>query len=651
MTARESFRELAWLPIVLAALLVIYLPGLDNALVYDDSYLTSGLFDDYQSLALRVRMLSYGSFVWLHALVGDGWWKQRLANLAIHVAVVVALWALYRQILARIVPPSEPGEEPVSLARSPALGVAIGFFALNPVAVYAVAYLIQRSILLATLFVVLGLWLFAVAVNRDRPGLHAAALACYGAAVLSKEYAVLAPLAALPVYIVLARPGARRIAVVCAAALVAVVAAALALSLRYEGLLFKPFDEYSQVFMAQLDQLAPGTSRHAWALSAMNEGWLFFRYGFDWLVPWQGWLSINLRPPFPLRWLSFPQLPGALAYLGVLLGGFYLVVRYRDWRALLGLSVLLPALLFGTEFATVWVQDPFVLYRSYLWAIGMPGLVFLAVHGPSWRVLLAVAAVVVPLLVWQGLDRVSSLRNPETVWTDAIGKLPNDPRAVGRWFAYLNRGSAYVDSDNFGLAMEDFRASAVLGDEGMGSYNLGVILSTRGRYQEALDAFARAERDGYRLYNLPLQRGLVLMQLGRLREARQQLEAALAMDPPPQARTLALLKLARAAVQLGDPGVTIAAMRQLLDRDPNNLEGRYLLGMAYAMTGHAAEAREILDKLIAEHPSGPARYARALANYRLGRKAEALADIDAALHEAPTNANLRQWRAKILAMP
>jgi tetratricopeptide (TPR) repeat protein len=297
------------------------------------------------------------------------------------------------------------------------------------------------------------------------------------------------------------------------------------------------------------------------------------------------------------------------------------------------------------------VQDPFVLYRSYLWAIGMPGLVFLAVHGPSWRVLLAVAAVVVPLLVWQGLDRVSSLRNPETVWTDAIGKLPNDPRAVGRWFAYLNRGSAYVDSDNFGLAMEDFRASAVLGDEGMGSYNLGVILSTRGRYQEALDAFARAERDGYRLYNLPLQRGLVLMQLGRLREARQQLEAALAMDPPPQARTLALLKLARAAVQLGDPGVTIAAMRQLLDRDPNNLEGRYLLGMAYAMTGHAAEAREILDKLIAEHPSGPARYARALANYRLGRKAEALADIDAALHEAPTNANLRQWRAKILAMP
>ena len=49
-----------------AALLLIYLPGLGNCLVYDDSYLTEGLFDEYASmLQLRVRMLSYGSFVWI----------------------------------------------------------------------------------------------------------------------------------------------------------------------------------------------------------------------------------------------------------------------------------------------------------------------------------------------------------------------------------------------------------------------------------------------------------------------------------------------------------------------------------------------------------------------------------------------------------
>ena len=74
----------------------------------------------------------------------------------------------------------------------------------------------------------------------------------------------------------------------------------------------------------------------------------------------------------------------------------------------------MPALLFATEFTTVWVQDPFVLYRSYLWAIGVPGLVFFAVHGPPARVVLGVGLVIGALLVWQSWDRVASMANPET---------------------------------------------------------------------------------------------------------------------------------------------------------------------------------------------------------------------------------------------
>ena len=74
---------------------------------------------------------------------------------------------MYREILRHIAPPPADsghaaGQTAAGYDKSlPALWLAIGFFALNPVAVYAVAYLIQRSILLATLFVVLGLWLFA----------------------------------------------------------------------------------------------------------------------------------------------------------------------------------------------------------------------------------------------------------------------------------------------------------------------------------------------------------------------------------------------------------------------------------------------------------------------------------------------------------
>jgi len=157
--ARLSGLELAWIPLVAAALLAIYLPGLDNPLVYDDGFLGEGLFAQYGSLfPIRVRMLSYGSFVWIRDLFGDGWWKQRLFNLALHMGVVIALWGLYREILRHIAAPADEGATaPVPYYRSATVGLAVGFFALNPAAVYGVGYLIQRSIVMATLFTVLSL--------------------------------------------------------------------------------------------------------------------------------------------------------------------------------------------------------------------------------------------------------------------------------------------------------------------------------------------------------------------------------------------------------------------------------------------------------------------------------------------------------------
>jgi tetratricopeptide (TPR) repeat protein len=640
-------RDWFWVALIAAGLLVVYLPGLGNGLVFDDSYLTDGLFTEYEPLwPLHVRELSYGSFVWLHALLGDGWWKQRLANLLIHAAVVVTLWGLYREILHCIaLPNDERGDH------AAALGFAIAFFALNPVAVYAVAYLIQRSILLATLFVASGLWLFAKAIASRRPALHAAALACYALAVLSKEHAVLAPLAALPLYIVLARPSRRRLLGVAAVGAAVMGLAAWLLFARYGHILGKPFDEYSHVYLAQLAKLEPSAPRHAYALSVLNEAWLFFRYGATWLVPYSGWMSIDLRPPFPVAWTTLPQALGILGYVALLAAGFATLLRYRDWRALVAISLLMPALLFGTEFATVWVQDPFVLYRSYLWAIGVPGLMFVLACDLPWRTTAAIGAAICALLVWQAWDRVASLRDPVASWTDAIAKLPNDPRAVGRWFPYLNRGSAYVDQNRFDLALRDFDASSRLGDQGMGALNTGSILSARGRQREALAAFDAAEREGYSLYNLPFQRGLALVALGRREEALAQFERARKLDPPSPTRELLLLQIGRTALQVGKPDVALEPLRRLAELQPGNREARYLLAMANLMTGAPAAALPLLDELLALQPSAPGFYGRALANYRLHRKAEALADIDNAIGMQPGNANLLEWRAKILAMP
>lgn len=649
---RWSWQEHAWLPVVAIALLAIYLPGLDNSLVYDDGFLTEGLFAQYGSiLPLKVRMLSYGSFVWIQQLFGEGWWKQRLFNLALHFGVVVALWALYREILRHVaLSPDEPPEA-TPYYRSPALGLAIGFFALNPVAAYGVSYLIQRSIVMATLFTVLALWLFARGLRLRRPVLFALAIACYVLAVLSKEHAILAPLAAIPLYILVERPSPKRMAMVAAAPTAIMAIAGAALYMRYGEIIGKPFDEYSRLYLDQLAKLNPQAREHAYLLSVLNEAWLFFRYGFDWMLPWSGWMSINLRPPFPVQWLTFPQVLGIFGYVAVIAGGFFLLLRYRDGRALLGLSLLFPALLFPTEFATVWVQDPFALYRSYLWAIGVPGLVFFALHGPPPRALVAIAFVLAGLLAWQSLDRVISMATPESAWTDAIEKFPDDPRSVGRFFAYLNRGTAYVDRAQFKQAVRDFDMSSRLGDEGMGIFNTGALLAAQGRHKEALEAYDRAQREGYNLYNLPFQRGMSYFALGRIQEAHDQMSMTLAAAPPSPLLEIALLNLGRAEIQLGKREEAVRTLEQLVKREPRNREAQFLLGMAYVMAGHADRAHDLLDALVREAPSGNAYYARALANYSLKHKAEALSDIENAIRMGVNNPNVREWHAKIQAMP
>jgi hypothetical protein len=273
----------------------------------------------------------------VQALLGAGWWKQRLFNLAVHMGVVAALFAFYREILRALVTPRpEPGETPVPYHESLALGFAVGFFALDPVAIYGVAYLIQRSILLATLFTVLALWAFARGLRTGKLWLHLLAAAFYAFAVMSKEHTVLAPILAVPIYVIVMRPSAKRLTIVSAAAAVLIGIAGIFVWGRFGYLFGRAFDEYSFAYLAQLAALDPQAPERAWPLSIINQSWLFLEYGFRWFLPVADWMSISMRPAFPLKWFTFPQVLGVPAYLAALVGGSWLVVRYRDWRALAG---------------------------------------------------------------------------------------------------------------------------------------------------------------------------------------------------------------------------------------------------------------------------------------------------------------------------
>jgi len=652
MKNNQIISRFAWFALVLLALSVIYLPGLGNPLVFDDGALTDGrIFGAYGSLLQwQPRLLSYGSFVWIQSVFGESWLVQRAFNLLIHIGVTLALWAFYREILKSIAN-SDDDSSSMAYHQSPALGLAIGFFALNPVSVYAVAYLIQRSILLATLFVVLGLWLFARGLQRGGMGTFLAALVCYVLAVMSKEHAIMAPLAVLPVYILVARPSFSRLLLIGGVGAVLVGSVAAVLALKYGEIIGTPFDTFSRIFLAQLAALGPDVERNAYPLSIINQTWSFFKYGLHWLMPYAGWMSIDLRPPFPVSLLTFPQVLGVVGYLAVLVVGFSLIIRYRDWRALLGVSVLLPALLFVTEFATVWVQDPFVLYRSYLWAIGVPGLVFFLFHDVSNRYLWPLGLGLAALFVWQGVDRVHSLSSPERVWSDAIAKLPDDERAVGRWFPYLNRGDAYLDQERLNDAFNDFRVSSTLGDRGMGMFNMGSLYFMAGRYTEALEAYEKAQQQGYDFPGIRYQRGAALHATGRKAEALAEFEIALTENPVVPSREAVLALRGRVKMEMGQVDAAVVDLEAALKLDPRHVKARTDLGMALVIKRDFERSYAIFNQLIAEFPDEQVFYGRALANHGLRRKTDALTDIENAIRRSPENSMLTEWRSRIRAMP
>jgi tetratricopeptide (TPR) repeat protein len=272
-------------------------------------------------------------------------------------------------------------------------------------------------------------------------------------------------------------------------------------------------------------------------------------------------------------------------------------------------------------------------------------------HGPPLRVLVPMGLVIGALLTWQSLDRVLSMDDGEKVWSDAIAKLPKDPRSVGLWFAFIQRGNAYVAKDDLKLALRDFETSARLGDMGMGAFNAGAVLVATGKPYQALGLFERAQKEGYDAYNLPLERGLAYAALGKLPEAYAQFELAAQKNPPSPAREVVLGQLARAALQLGRNDDALAATQNLLYTDPRNREGRYVRAMALVAKGDNARAIELLDQWIAEDDNGPAHYVRAMARYGMKRKADALADIEIAIRRGPDNPALHQWEARIRALP
>ena len=491
----------------------LYAPFLSNPYFFDDRGIFSGLaFADYASspFALRPRQPAFFSIAAVEILFGTVE-AQRALGALLHCATALALFFAIRTL-----------QRPAS--HRLAAFAAAALFAAHPIAVYAAGYLVQRSIVLATLFSLLSLGVFVRGAGAGRALNAVAAGLLYAVAVLSKEHALLA--AALgPVAIWAQSEPARRPYRYIATYWAVCAPAAILVVLLVKGVIGQRYEPDFAEIAAQISPAEAGWVGNPWLGSALAQAALFFRYLGLWLWPRTDAMALDLRVDFASLWSTPTAAASVLGFLAIGCGAALLAAR-RGSAALAGLGLLWFWALYLVEFTTVRFQEPFVLYRSYLWAPGLAIAAAAVLARLPLKAAVATGACALLVLSAQAHDRLRSFSSGIAIWEDAAAKLPATPvpgaprtlYQLGR--EYMNGGQPERAVAVIERCLREYPQAFHC------SFARAAIHMRLGEYEAALPHLRRAialrPEEGVALHHL----GLALQQLGCRDQALAQYEAA-----------------------------------------------------------------------------------------------------------------------------
>lgn len=202
------------------------------------------------------------------------------------------------------------------------------------------------------------------------------------------------------------------------------------------------------------------------------------------------------------------------------------------------------------------------------------------------------------------------------------------------------------------------------GPDAMTLANLGAVLASQDKFDEAIGAYGQALKLAPNLAPIRLNIGIAHFKAGRFENAIKELDVFLKTDPK---HRQALQLRAVSAFELGQFELAAATYRQLMPSD--DLTVRLGLASSYARLGQAAEARDVLGPAINDEQSADVQFLRgqifALDNdldqaliafetaFRLNPKLpRARMEIGAVQWKKKhTDAALEAWRAELAASP
>ena len=592
-------------------ILVSYLPAmLWGGFVWDDRIFTdaepvqeiSGLWQIWFAPSAIAEEAHYWPLVyttfWLeHKLWGFDPTGYHIVNVLLHLANTLLLWHLLRRLAV------------------PGAWMVAAVFAVHPLHVESVAWVIERKDVLSGLFYLAAVLAWMRFVEQPSRGRYVWSLTLYAAGLLSKSIVVTLPVALLIWH--WWKQG--RVTLKDLLRLVPFGVVGLVITVG------------DLSFYQSVEPLSLGYSFIERTLIAARALWFYAGK-----LLWPSALAViyplwDIRVSDPLAW-------------GYLIAAVALAVALWHFRPRIGRGPLAGALFFAVTLSPVlgffdygYMQYAFVADRfQYLAGIGIMAVVIgAATYGVQrlsglWQKgalgLAAVVIVVLGMLTWrqagiyrdgETLNRHIIALNPQA--RDVHLNLSKDLYEQGRYEEALEmaRVAAAKRPDfskakaNLGEALNALgrseeaethlrRAIALNPQEENAHLNLGAALYKQGRYEEALEvtlvAIEQRPNHASAHHNL----GLILKELGRFEEVEQHLRRAIALDP---SHTKGLYTLATLQIEQQCYEESLELLQHLIGIEPGHAKGLDAMGIALFYLGKSDEALQHFDQALLLDPT------------------------------------------------
>ena len=637
----------AWRALALALLVVAsYVPALGAGFVWDDVIFTeepvvhawSGLWNIWFSPADIAKEGHYWPVVytsfWLeHKLWGLAPFGYHAVNVLLHLVNVLLVWRLLQRLAA------------------PGAWVIAAVFAVHPLHVESVAWVIERKDVLSALFYLTAALTWMRFVEAPARGRYCLALGLFTAGLLSKSIVVTLP-AALLIWHWWRAGRVTRTDLTRLAPFFAVALVVTALDLA---------------FYTSREPLSLGYSLVERVLIAGRALWFYvgkLLWPTDLAVIYPLW-DVSARDPW--AWIRVAAAAGLAAALWA--------GRQRLGRgplaAVLFYAVTLSPVLGFVDYG--YMQFSLVADRfQYLAGLGVLAVVVgSAARGadrlpPTPRMGAAGAVVVVLILLGTLTWRQAGIyRDEATLFSHIVALNPGardahlnlvDPLldagrreealAAARSAveqrpdnadAHSNLGRALLLLERFDEAETALRTALDLAPRHFNALqNLGEALRHRGRYEEAVETYGAALEIDAGLVEGHVGLGMALFDSGRHRDALPVLEKALRLEPDGGFAGALSLFAGRASHALGRLDAADAHFRRAAALEPESAEPLMELSNLRFAEGRAREAEDYLRRVRALQPGDPAALHHvAEALRQAGRLDEAMASYREALRVDP----------------